>query len=395
VANSSRWLKPLGCVALLALAACGGGGTDTSPGQAGVNGGAGTSGAAGAGGSAGGAAGTSAGGAGASGNGGATSTGAGGSVGGSASAGRGGSAGSSSGGAAGNVARGGAGGTTSTGGAGVGGAAVAGSGGMAAAGRGGSAGGAAGGTGGTSTACTRELLKSTISAYFTALAARDSSTLPLASNVKFTENGRVMTLGTGGLWSTAGMVKHTQSALDVDQCTSATHAVVPEGNMDIPLALRLKLQNQKITEIETIAVRPGDYSLGANNPAAIITAAATIKWEEAPTGTRATRAELTAWMDKYFRMFPRGVCNTTSACRRLENGGGNFVCTGGGGSCDPGQPSGTPVMTPRLILADVDTGIGVGFTMFMGNTDMHMFKMYGGQVHAVHAILGAASSSGW
>ena len=330
--------------------------------------------------------------AGASGRGGATSTGAaggGGNAGGSA-----GSAGSS-GGAGGNVARGGAGGTPSTGGAGAGGANVAGSGGTAAAGRGGGAGSAAGGTGGGNAGCTRELLKSTIAAYFTALAARDPSTLPLATNVKFTENGRAMTLGTGGLWTTAGMVKHTQSALDVDQCTSATHAVVPEGTMDIPVALRLKLQNQKLTEIETIAVRPGDYSLGANNPAAIITAAATIKWEDAAAGTRATRAELTAWMDKYFRMFPRGVCNTTSACRRLENGGGNFVCTGGGGSCDPGQPTGTPAMTPRLILADVDTGIGVGFTMFMGNTDMHMFKMYGGQVHAVHAILGAATSSGW
>ncbi len=33
--------------------------------------------------------------------------------------------------------------------------------------------------------------------------------------------------------------------------------------------------------------------------------------------------------------------------------------------------------------------------MFMGNTDMHMFKTYGGQVYGVSAILGAASSSGW
>ena len=32
--------------------------------------------------------------------------------------------------------------------------------------------------------------------------------------------------------------------------------------------------------------------------------------------------------------------------------------------------------------------------MFMGNTDFHMNKMYGGEIHA-HAILGAASSSGW
>jgi hypothetical protein len=31
----------------------------------------------------------------------------------------------------------------------------------------------------------------------------------------------------------------------------------------------------------------------------------------------------------------------------------------------------------------------------MGNCDMHFFKMYGGVVYAVHAILGACSSTGW
>ena len=108
-------------------------------------------------------------------------------------------------------------------------------------GAGGTAGTASGGSGGSgATACTRELLKSTITAYFTALAAHSASTLPTATNVKFTENGRVMTLGQG-LWMTAGAVKHAQSALDVEICSSATHAVVPEGSMDIPVALRLKL----------------------------------------------------------------------------------------------------------------------------------------------------------
>jgi hypothetical protein len=263
-----------------------------------------------------------------------------------------------------------------------------------------STGSGAGGTGGSggATACTRELLRNTITAYFTALAAHSATTLPVASNVKFTENGRVMTLG-DGLWRTAGAVKYSQSALDVETCGSGTHAVVPDGTMDIPVALRLKLVNQQITEIETIAVRPGDYMLSgqtfASNPAAIISANSTIMWETAvPTAQRNTRAELIAWIDKYFREFPMGVCNTVSSCRRLENGYGNFVCTSGA-SCVAGAPMGTPAMTPRALMADPETGIGVGMTMFMGNTDMHMFKMYGGQVYAVHAILGGATSSGW
>jgi hypothetical protein len=52
-------------------------------------------------------------------------------------------------------------------------------------------------------------------------------------------------------------------------------------------------------------------------------------------------------------------------------------------------------MVPRILIGDPETGIAVGMTMFMGNTDMHMIKMYGGQVYAVHAVLGGATSSGW
>jgi len=391
--------------ALLVLGACGGGssnqptgtGGGAGSGAAGASGGSSSSGGTGGAGGAGGAtAGGSSGGAGGTatpgdaGRGGSSSAGAGGSSnagsGGSSSAGTNGSAGSGGGsgaGTSGSAGRGGGGGRGGTIGPGIGGS-------------GGSASGGNGGSG--ATACTRELLRSTITAYFTALAAHSSSTLPLAATVKFTENGKVMTLG-DGLWRTAGAVKYSQSALDVAICSSATHAVVPEGSMDIPVALRLKLQNQMITEIETIAVRPGDYRLGgttyASNTAAMISANTTVMWETLPTtAQRNSRAELIAWIDKYFSMFPRGVCNTVSSCRRLENGYGSFNCTDGA-SCAAGSPTGTPAMNPRILLADPDTGIGVGMTMFMGNTDMHMFKMYGGQVYAVHAILGGATSSGW
>ena len=381
--------------ALLILGACGGGGGSSS----GTGGGAGTgasggssatagTGGSGAGGSSAGAAGTGApGGAGAGGSGNAG-------TGGSGIAGTGGSSGGGTSGLAG-TAGGGTGGANNAGTSG--GAGRGGGGGSGTGGRGGSA---SGGTGGSATGCTRDLLRGTITAYFTALAAHSSSTLPLASNVKFTENGKVMTLGQG-LWMTAGAVKYSQSALDVEICTSATHAVVPEGSMDIPLALRLKLVDQQITEIETIAVRPGDYKLSGavqpTNTAMLISANSTIMWETVPSGQRNTRAELTAWIDKYFRAFPMGVCNAVSSCRRLENGAGNFNCAGGGagGSCSSGPLPNPPAMVPRVLIGDPETGIAVGMTMFMGNTDMHMIKMYGGQVYAVHAVLGGATSSGW
>lgn len=357
-----------------------GGGGSPAAGQGGTNAGAPPSGgtASGGGGTTSGAAGTASG---ASGTGGSAT---------------GGQSGTGSGGVSGGVGgRGGAGGT-----AGDGGSATSGSGGMpmggaGMGGRGGS--GGAGGSGGNTTACTRQLLSSTTDAYFTALAAHDASSLPLASSAKFTENGEVMDIGEEGLWMTAGALVYKHTAIDVMECSAMSQAVVPDGSTNIPFALRLKLVAGQITEIETIAVRSGDYPLAASNTAALAASGNTVGWDDpVPMADRQTREELVGWMNKYFRMFPAGVCNTTSACRRIENGGGNFMCSAGG-SCSPNQPGpNDDELVPRLILADTEIGVGIGFTMFQGQyTDMHMFKMSGDQVHGVSAVLGQAGSPGW
>jgi hypothetical protein len=262
-----------------------------------------------------------------------------------------------------------------------------------------SAAGAGVGGAGVGTACSRDALKSAVTAYFTALAAHDASTLPLADSVKFTENGKVLMLNQG-LWLTAGAVKGSFSAYDTDTCNAATQAVVPDGNTDIPFALRLKLEAQKITEIETIAVRDGDYKVSgssfASDTKALLASVDSVHWEDpVPAAMQNTRDEISAWVDKYFRDFPNGVCNTTSSCKRIENGGGSFSCSAGA-SCMMGTPSGKPAITPRLILVDTETGLGVGYDLFQGaDDDTHMFKMYGGQVYAVSAILGGATSTGW
>jgi hypothetical protein len=243
--------------------------------------------------------------------------------------------------------------------------------------------------------CSRELLQRQVDAYFVALAAHDPAALPLADDVRFTENGEALELGKAGLWTSAGALQHAHSALDTEACTAVAQAIVPDGSTPIPVALRLKLVSHQITEIETIAVRDGDYMLRSDTEA-LRASAQTVQWQDSvPADQRNTREELIAWMDKYFRMFPRGVCDTTSACKRIENGGGDFNCSAGA-SCASGAPGGSDrALVPRLILADVETGVGVGFTMFQSNTDMHIFKMSGGEVHGVSAILAKADSSGW
>jgi hypothetical protein len=190
------------------------------------------------------------------------------------------------------------------------------------------------------------------------------------------------------------MVKFKQSAFDAETCMTVTESVVPDGGTDIPLGLRLKLVAQQITEIETIAVRSGDY-LVASNTANMI-ALASDPWEAiVPEDQRASRAELEGWLNKYFKLFPMGGCNLASDCRRMENGF-SLACNVGAtcSSMEPGPGDG--VMEPRLIVVDVEASLAAGFVMFMDRySDFHMIKLVGGEIQGVHTILGAAESSGW
>jgi hypothetical protein len=266
-----------------------------------------------------------------------------------------------------------------------------------------SMGGAAGSGGAPSGECTRALLDGLLDDYFAALNAGVPSTLPLAANLKFTENAEASEIGTTAFWMNAGETKYSQRALDTEACSAAAQAVIPEGTTDLPVAVRIKVQGGELTEIETIVVRPGDYSASFavdSNPAAIIAIADEVGWhDEVPVAERATRQQLTSWIDKYFRAFPAGVCDVTSACRRLENGGGDFSC-GSGASCSASTPTSGGTFEPRVIVVDEVRGIAAGFTIFdymtTGHLDMHMMKMSAGQVHAVHAILrNTDGASGW
>lgn len=60
-------------------------------------------------------------------------------------------------------------------------------------------------------------------------------------------------------------------------------------------------------------------------------------------------------------------------------------------------PSMDEVLKPRAYVIDVDAGIVVGFTVFLGGyDDLHLFKVRTGEVQAVHAVLTQTNSmTGW
>jgi hypothetical protein len=240
--------------------------------------------------------------------------------------------------------------------------------------------------------CSREALRARVDAYYAALAAHDPTALPLADEVKYTENGATVPIGEG-LWKTAGALAFKRSAIDTQQCTSVTESVIDEEGAAIVLGLRLKVERDQLIEIENIVVRSTERFL---EPAALA-ASASDDWESVlPEEQRTTRETLSTVAELYFTKFPNGACNFAESCKRLENGfSPPGSCTGSGIGCAP-ENGGNPGMRVRLIVVDVEASISVGFTLWRDtSTDFHMFKVRDSQIQAVHAVLAAATSSGW
>lgn len=241
--------------------------------------------------------------------------------------------------------------------------------------------------------CSRESLAAIIDSYFAALAAHDAEAVALSAAVRSTENAREIQVGQNGLWQTAGEAKFLRSALDTERCGTVTEAVIDNSGKDTIIGLRLKIENQEITEIETFIVDPDTGFFPT--PQALIASNDAIWDEILPPEQRSTREELNAAADAYFDLFsdPSADVPFGTPCTRLENG---FQTTRG--DCSTGIPPGSLRMTNRRYpVADLEAGIAVGFTQFGGSLlDFHMHKLIDGKIRGINAVVGpGATSFGW
>lgn len=267
-------------------------------------------------------------------------------------------------------------------------AAIGGSGTGGTAGSGGSAGAQS-----TTSGCTRDSLKAAIDGYFKALEAHDPSALPQLATLKFTENAKQMTLGTGLVWKTAGAVKFTRSLLDTERCGTVTEAVIPNSGTDTIYGLRLGFDAQKLSEVESIVVDPSSGFFPT--PMGILNSKGNA-WEDlVPVDQRSTREQLEAAGKAYFASFGDASVKPPYAmpCDRLENG---FKTTQGDCS-NFGSAMGIKQPAQRYPYTDLEAGITAGFVLFAGaDIDFHMFKMIDGKIPWINAVVGpAVTSSGW
>ena len=277
--------------------------------------------------------------------------------------------------------------------------------------------------------CTRDALKGIIGQYFTALEAHNPSSLPLAAKAKFTENGVEMAIGEG-FWKTAGKTLLKRDLLDTYKCGTHSNVVIeekytaPKATAPAPKSafsslsakppaegtirpilygVRLKVANQKITEIETFVARETEFAFNA--PTVLETKDQ--DWESIiPEEQRSSRLAMIAAADDYFDMFadkPKVRTPFATVCDRWENG---FQTTKGGGTmggvkmtAHDCSPKGLVISNhgPRRFLVDLEAGTVVAYVHFTGSLpDFHMFRMRNGKVDLIQAVIGAGSKSmGW
>ena len=315
--------------------------------------------------------------------------------------------------------------------------------------------------------CTREDLIKITDKYFESIQAHTTSGLPLASTAKFTENGVIKEVGTG-FWESAGGPLLKRTLVDTQKCVTATIAVVEEpfssktvgegfgsgfggggapgapkapagakkppagvpgsggglgamfsGPKEMPeegtvrpilFANRLKVENGKITEIETIIAREKDFAFNVQKELETKDQ----DWDTIlPPEKRIPRKVLADAANNYFSLFAEGSTVSVpfaKVCDRWENG---LQTTARDHDCSPvtfrKQTRSNINHGPRRVWVDTEKGLSIAFMAFGGGAtaneenptgrglvDCHMFRMRDGEVDLIHSIVGPrAKSMGW
>jgi len=286
--------------------------------------------------------------------------------------------------------------------------------------------------------CDRACLKGMMTAYLNALVAHDSSKVPLAANVRFTEDSKDLKVGEG-FWKTATKLgDYRQDFIDVKDQVVASLVIVEESGRPAKYTARLKVADGKITEIETMVTQQGAQTAGGAN--LVVRPDMGI---EPPAAQKNKREELIRAADHYPRGLTVGGFDKVDApfaqnAYRIENG---MVMAGPG--CGRGGPAGGrgtppagpnrgngvsatspqdvstcqdiktqkiiahPDLTKSVVAVDEEQGIALLWMNF-GDTGSYgagnalivfeAFKVFGGQIHAVEAfmkVLPKDTKRGW
>ncbi len=262
--------------------------------------------------------------------------------------------------------------------------------------------------------CDRACLAGFVTKYLDAMIAHKPDTLPVAANVKFTEDCKEMKLGEG-IWKTVSHLReYRRDILDVRQGVAVSFVVVEEDSSPVLFVVRLKIVDQKITEVETMAVhgqKEGMIFNTANLQTASKMMTSAPEKAQLPSREDAIRIALTYPAGLKIGSFVKVESPMAPDAYRYENGQlmAGPGCTFFPG-CDNMKTQRIPTLsgiTQRVIAVDEELGVvalrmnfGPG-SLFQGNGELdvwHSYKIYGGLIHAAEAyckIVPSGTKSGW
>ena len=169
--------------------------------------------------------------------------------------------------------------------------------------------------------CDRTCMTGMVDHYLDALVRHDPTGLPLNRDVKFTENTARLKVGSEGLWIAAseGPTGFHIYAIDVPAGQAGFYGVMKERDRPLIIALRLKVVNGQITEIEHVLarnLRPDAVRNLANPRPEFVTSL--------PAAGRLPRARMVNIADSYFEAIEHAngkLAPFADDCVRRENGG--------------------------------------------------------------------------
>jgi hypothetical protein len=230
--------------------------------------------------------------------------------------------------------------------------------------------------------CTRDALKAMAANYFKAVETHTVSALPATANVRVTENAAEIKLGEG-FFKTGGKALFQRTIIDTGRCSTLTQAVVEEaGKGQVLMAVRLKVEGGRASEVEQIIARTGDFAFKPDGEVATKDQ----DWETLmPVAQRLTRQHMDAAGDRYYDMMedPKNDPGFAKPCQRWENG----TNTTPNGDC---YWRGATMTHPkrRHPVTDIELGATATIHNFRdGWLDVHIFKFdKDGKIAIIHSV---------
>ena len=250
--------------------------------------------------------------------------------------------------------------------------------------------------------CDRACLESHVNKVIAAMIAHNPRQLMLAREVRYTENGQELRLG-DGLWGTASAPgKYKLCVSDPEAGQVGFYGTLSENGVLDYIALRLKVDEALISEIEVIVARPSGMEGGAGAGQILekIGQPRPQFLQTIPKDERMTREQLVEVANSYFT----GLANQTGrftapfadTCNRWENGvqttnqkpnpktapGGLDILAMG---CEAQQKSGwfafvTEIRNRRYPIVDMERGLVMAFGFFDHNAAVRTYKLPNGKL---------------